>query len=196
MIIKAEKLIYSDSIMERISIARDVQHLCVSLSMWISYYDKELYPITERDINILKNYNYEVLDKALTILKSKNNYNEKDMVIDLYKYLYIKFDSILHKLNQPLDFINRSAYNYSDLRNYIVNMKNTFFGFLCKYDEKCYSDNISTAVNKSLEGLDVLRFRLLNNYAKIEAGKKLYNFIVSIRNICIHILDDIEIEIE
>ena len=196
MIIKAEKLIYSDSIMERISIAHDVQHLCASLSMWISYYDKERYPITERDINILKNYNYEVLDKALTILKSKNNYNEKDMVIDLYKYLYIKFDSILHKLNQPLDFINRSAYNYSDLRNYIVNMKNTFFGFLCKYDEKCYSDNISTAVNKSLEGLDVLRFRLLNNYAKIEAGKKLYNFIVSIRNICIHILDDIEIEIE
>ena len=196
MIIKAEKLIYSDSIMERISIARDVQHLYASLSMWISYYDKELYPITERDINILKNYNYEVLDKALTILKSKNNYNEKDMVIDLYKYLYIKFDSILHKLNQPLDFINHSAYNYSDLRNYIVNMKNTFFGFLCKYDEKCYSDNISTAVNKSLEGLDVLRFRLLNNYAKIEAGKKLYNFIVSIRNICIHILDDIEIEIE
>lgn len=196
MIIKAEKLIYSDSIMERISIARDVQHLYASLSMWISYYDKELYPITERDINILKNYNYEVLDKALTILKSKNNYNEKDMVIDLYKYLYIKFNSILHELNQPLDFINRSAYNYSDLRNYIVNMKNTFFGFLCKYDEKCYSDNISTAVNKSLEGLDVLRFRLLNNYAKIEAGKKLYNFIVSIRNICIHILDDIEIEIE
>ena len=196
MIIKAEKLIYSDSIMERISIARDVQHLYASLSMWISYYDKELYPITERDINILKNNNYEVLDKALTILKSKNNYNEKDMVIDLYKYLYIKFNSILHELNQPLDFINRSAYNYSDLRNYIVNMKNTFFGFLCKYDEKCYSDNISTAVNKSLEGLDVLRFRLLNNYAKIEAGKKLYNFIVSIRNICIHILDDIEIEIE
>lgn len=195
MIIKAEQLIYSDSIMERIAIARDVQKLYVSLTTWIASYDKETYPITKRDIEILKNYNYEVLDRALTILESKNNYNEHDMVIDLYKYLYKKFNSILKKLNQPLYAIDHSSYNYDGLRDYIVNMKNTFFGFLCKYDEKYYLDNISTSVGKSLEGFDVLRVVLGNKYAKIEAGQKLYNFIVSIRNICMYILDDMEIEI-
>lgn len=196
MVIKVNRIIYDDTIMKKILIAKEVQSLCTSLSIWISDYDKKTYSISEKYTSILEKYNFEILDRALIILDSKNKYNKQESVKDLYEYLYKKINSIDKKLNQPLDFIRNTYYDYHDLSNYIVIEKNKLYGVMCKFEEKYYSDSIQTAVDKLIDGFSILRHRLNNNYARIEAGQKLYNFIVSLRDMCIFVLDSMEIEFD
>lgn len=191
---KVSKLVYDENSMDIIQKSRILAELLIKLSTWIEqrYRDKTL---SKYDLDILEEDDFYIIDKLLFKMEGISlTENTVNIVQPMYEYMYEK----LHDMHDTLSHYNHklkiSKYDYHDICNNTTIQLNKIYGEYQKVTHKYYNDLIKESINKVKTCYEIFLSRLKLNPDRKEAFNYLYQYIVDIRDLCIKIIDNLEIE--
>ena len=191
---KVSELVYNENAMDIIQKSRILAELLIKLSTWIGQRDRDK-TLSKYDLDILKEDDFYIIDKLLFKMEGISlTENTVNIVQPMYEYMYEK----LHDMHDTLSHYNHklkiSKYDYHDICNNTTIQLNKIYGEYQKVTPKYYNDLIKESINKVKTCYEIFLSRLKLNPDRGEAFNYLYQYIVDIRDLCIKIIDNLEIE--
>ena len=191
---KVSELVYDENAMDIIQKSRILAELIMKLSTWIGQRDKDK-TLSKYDLDILKEDDFYIIDKLLFKIEGISlTENTVSIVQPVYEYMYEK----LHDMHDTLSHYNHklkiSKYDYHDICNNTTIQLNKIYGEYQKVTPKYYSDLIKESINKVKTCYEIFLSRLKLDPDRREAFNYLYQYIVDIRDLCIKIIDNLEIK--
>lgn len=191
---KVSELVYNENAMDIIQKSRILAELLIKLSTWIGGRDRDK-TLSKYDLDILKEDDFYIIDKLLFKIEGISlTENTVSIVQPVYEYMYEK----LHDMHDTLSHYNHklkiSKYDYHDICNNTTIQLNKIYGEYQKVTPKYYSDLIKESINKVKTCYEIFLSRLKLDPDKREAFNYLYQYIVDIRDLCIKIIDNLEIK--
>ena len=191
---KVSELVYDENSMDIIQKSRILAELLIKLSTWIGQRDRDK-TLSKYDLDILKEDDFYIIDKLLFKMEGISlTENTASIVQPMYEYMYEK----LHDMHDTLSHYNYklriSKYDYHDICNNTTIQLNKIYGEYQKVTPKYYNDLIKESINKVKTCYEIFLSRLKLNPDRGEAFNYLYQYIVDIRDLCIKIIDNLEIE--
>ena len=191
---KVSELVYNENAMDIIQKSRILAELLIKLSTWIGQRNRDK-TLSKYDLDILKEDDFYIIDKLLFKMEGISlTENTVNIVQPMYEYMYEK----LHDMHDTLSHYNHklkiSKYDYHDICNNTTIQLNKIYGEYQKVTPKYYNDLIKESINKVKTCYEIFLSRLKLNPDRGEAFNYLYQYIVDIRDLCIKIIDNLEIE--
>lgn len=191
---KVSELVYNENAMDIIQKSRILAELLIKLSTWIGQRDRDK-TLSKYDLDILKEDDFYIIDKLLFKMEGISlTENTVNIVQPMYEYMYEK----LHDMHDTLSHYNHklkiSKYDYHDICNNTTIQLNKIYGEYQKVTPKYYNDLIKESINKVKTCYEIFLSRLKLNPDRGEAFNYLYQYIVDIRDLCIKIIDNLEIK--
>lgn len=191
---KISELVYNENAMDIIQKSRILAELIINLSTWIGQRDRDK-TLSKYDLDILKEDDFYIIDELLFKMEDISlTENTVNIVQPMYEYMYEK----LHDMHDTLSHYNHklkiSKYDYHDICNNTTIQLNKIYGEYQKVTHKYYNDLIKESINKVKTCYEIFLSRLKLNPDRGEAFNYLYQYIVDIRDLCIKIIDNLEIE--
>lgn len=191
---KVSELVYNENAMDIIQKSRILAELIINLSTWIGQRDRDK-TLSKYDLDILKEDDFYIIDELLFKMEDISlTENTVNIVQPMYEYMYEK----LHDMHDTLSHYNHklkiSKYDYHDICNNTTIQLNKIYGEYQKVTHKYYNDLIKESINKVKTCYDIFLSRLKLDPDRREAFNYLYQYIVDIRDLCIEIIDNLEIE--
>lgn len=199
------EIIYNDGNLERVTTCIKIYKHMGTLTDWICNRDMKnpTTNISKERLSILEN---SYVKELLRILDTVSHFKEidykskiKEIITPVYEYLL----KVLRKLNYELSTMcekSRDAYFYhNDITNFIVQKQNNIFGIYSKI-ESDYNDSRSSLYDSSqliYDAFLILYIPILDKLDIKERGGEIFlTFIAKIRDLCIYILNNSELDIK
>ena len=118
----------------------------------------------------------------------------KGLIIFIYQALYSWIKDVYIEIKKANETIQNIPYDTHDLENHIVTQINTLYYLYESVDVKYYNDSINDATKKIISIYKELRKRLNLSDIK-QVSNFLLTFIKKLRNLCVDIVNNIELDI-
>ena len=193
MKIKISDFIYDEKILNKIKIANEI----VSINQKISTFstdDINNYTSIEHVLNADFSPIYKGIYMLPDLEQEKYKEKLKGLIIFIYQALYSWIKDVYIEIKKANETIQNIPYDIHDLENHIVTQINTLYYLYESVDVKYYNDSINDATKKIISIYKELRKRLNLSDIK-QVSNFLLTFIKKLRNLCVDIVNSIELDI-
>lgn len=195
MKIKVSDFIYDEKILNKIKTANEIVSINQKLSTFII---GDINDYT--NIKHVLNTDFSPIYKGIYMLPDldREKYKEKlkGLIIFIYPALYVWVKNVHTEIKKANETIQNIPYDTHDLENHIVTQLNTLYYLYESVDAKYYNDSINDATKKIIPIYKELRKRLYLSDDIKQISNFLLTFIKKLRNLCVDIVNNIELDIQ
>lgn len=193
MKIKISDFIYDEKILNKIKIANEIVSINQKISTF-STYDINNYTNIEHVLNADFSPIYKGIYMLPDLEQEKYKEKLKGLIIFIYQALYSWIKDVHIEIKKANETIQNIPYDTHDLENHIVTQMNTLYYLYESVDVKYYNDSINDATKKIISIYKELKKRLNLSDIK-QVSNFLLTFIKKLRNLCVDIVNNIELDI-
>lgn len=192
--IKIEDVLYHDKGVQMVKDAEAIYRILLKLTDTISNRDDERPKFGQEQRRVLSDLDYSVIGNYLyRDAKLKKEFTE-ECLDPLFEYLVKKIKSIKNRLGEVDKKLYTSSYDYGDIRNSVITVRNDLFAVENTIEERKFN-SFSDMIKYIDKAFSILNGRLNITPARIEAGQKYIFFLSRLRTLCSDIIDSMEIEV-
>lgn len=192
---KVSDLVYDENFMDIIQKSKILAEFNIKLCTWISERNKDEL-LSRLDLSILKIDGFDIVDKLLFKIEGLSITESTTNIIQpIYGYMYEKLQDIHNTLSHYNHKLKISKYDYNNICNTTAMQLNNIYGEYQSVTYKYRNDSIKESSIKVHCCYEILLSRLKLDADRREAFNYLYQYITDIRNLCIEIIDNLEIGI-
>lgn len=191
---KVSELVYNENAMDIMQKSRILAELITKLSTWIGQRNKGE-TLSKYDLDILEEGDFYIIDKLLFKIEGLSvTENTTSIIRPIYEYMYERLHDIHDTLSHYNHKLKISKYDYNAICNNTTIQLNKIYGAYQDVTYKYHNDLINESIIKVKTCYEIFLSRLKLDQDRKEAFNYLYQYIVNIRNLCINIIDNLEIE--